>query len=118
MKEIVRRPALDQSNRAFILIGRNTFSTAQSLVNELSFYTNATFVGEPTGNAPNQYGDARAFELPKSHLPVRISSLLWESHAAGDNRSAFPPAIAAELSAEDFPHGTRPGARCRTGVRR
>jgi hypothetical protein len=102
VREILRRPALDQRNRAFVIIGRNTFSAAQSLVNELSYYTNATFVGEPTGNAPNQYGDARNLELPNSHLRVHISSLLWESHIAADERLAFPPALYAELSSEDF----------------
>ncbi len=102
VREILRRPALDQRNHAFVIIGRNTFSAAQSLVNELSYYTNATFVGEPTGNAPNQYGDNRALELPHSRLRVRISSLLWGSHAANDERVSFPPAVFAELSSSDF----------------
>ncbi len=102
VREIVQRPALDQRSHAFVIIGRNTFSAAQSLVNELSYYTNATFVGEPTGNAPNQYGDNRPLELPHSHLRVRISSLLWESHQASDARTSFPPTVSAELSSDDF----------------
>jgi Peptidase family S41 len=102
VREIVQRPALDQRTHAFVIIGRNTFSAAQSLVNELSYYTNATFVGEPTGNAPNQYGDNRALELPHSHLRVRISSLLWESHQATDQRTSFPPTVSVELSSDDF----------------
>jgi hypothetical protein len=83
VKEIIRRPALDQPDRLLVLIGRGVFSAAQNLVNELDCYTNATFVGEPTGNAPNQYGDARRLELPRSKIRVFISSLYWPQCQSG-----------------------------------
>jgi hypothetical protein len=102
VKEVIRRPNLDQPGRLLVLIGRGTFSAAQNLVNELDYYTNATFVGEPTGNAPNQYGDARPLALPRTGFVVRVSSLLWQSHQAADNRAWFPPDIYAEMSSEDY----------------
>jgi hypothetical protein len=102
VREIIRRPDLDRPDRLFVLIGRRVFSAAQNLVNELDFYTSATFVGEPTGNAPNQYGDPRPFELPRSHLRVLISSLLWEGHSASDTRNWYPPAVYAEASSADY----------------
>jgi tetratricopeptide (TPR) repeat protein len=105
VKEIVRRPALDQPHRLLVLIGRGVFSAAQNLVNELDYYTNATFVGEPTGNAPNQYGDARRVELPRSGIRVLISSLLWQGHAAADTRLAFTPDVFGEMSAADYRNG-------------
>jgi tetratricopeptide (TPR) repeat protein len=71
-------------------------------VNELSYFTSATFVGEPTGNAPNQYGDAQPLELPRSHFVVHVSSLLWQSHQAGDRRAWFTPDIYIEMSGEDY----------------
>ena len=102
VKEIVRRPALDQANRCLVLIGRGVFSAAQNLVNELDFYTGCTFVGEPTGNAPNQYGDARALELPRSHFRVMVSSLLWQSHNAADDRGWFQPDVYVEVTSADY----------------
>jgi hypothetical protein len=102
VREILRRPTLDRPDRLFVLIGRNVFSAAQNLVNELSYYTGATFVGEPTGNAPNQYGDARPFDLPRSHLRVFISSLYWQSHFADDERTSFPPGVFVEMSSSDY----------------
>jgi len=102
VKEIIRRPQLDRSNRLFVLIGRGVFSAAQNLVNELDFYTDATFVGEPTGNAPNQYGDARIFELPNSKLRVFISSLYWQGHSAMDTRTWFTPDVFVEATSSDY----------------
>ncbi|MBI3789257.1 MAG: hypothetical protein HY275_00045 [Gemmatimonadetes bacterium] len=108
VKEIVRRPGLDRRDRLFVLIGRQTFSAAQNLVNELAHYTNATFVGEPTGNAPNQYGDARPLTLPHSGLLVMVSSLLWEGHEAFDTRVMFTPHVYVEATSADYRAGRDP----------
>ena len=102
VKEIIRRPALDQPDRLLVLIGRGVFSAAQNLVNELDFYTNATFVGEPTGNAPNQYGDARRLELPRSKLRIFVSSLYWQGHVASNTRLAFTPDLFVEATSADY----------------
>jgi hypothetical protein len=102
VREIIRRPALDQPDRFLVLIGRGVFSAAQNLVNELDYYTNATFVGEPTGNAPNQYGDPRPLELPRSHLRVFVSSLLWQGHSASDERVWFTPDVFVEITSADY----------------
>ncbi len=102
VKELIRRPQLDRADRLFVLIGRGVFSAAQNLVNELDFYTNATFVGEPTGNSPNQYGDARPLELPNSKLRVFISSLYWQGHVAADERTWFTPDVFVEATSADY----------------
>jgi hypothetical protein len=67
------RSKLNRRGSFFVIIGRDTFSAAQNLVNQLEKYTDATFVGEPTAAHPNHYGDNRPFELPNSHLTVRAS---------------------------------------------
>jgi len=102
VREVIRRPTLDQPDRFFVLIGRGVFSAAQNLVNELDFYTAATFIGEPTGNAPNQYGDPRRLELPRSRLRVLVSSLYWPGHVASDERSAFTPDVYVEATSADY----------------
>jgi tetratricopeptide (TPR) repeat protein len=71
------------------------------LVNELERYTNAIFVGEPTGGKPNSYGDSRRITLPNSGITVRVSTLWWQ----GDERDRRPwtaPQIAAGLTFEDY----------------
>jgi hypothetical protein len=102
VKEIIRRPHLDRPDRLLVLIGRAVFSAAQNLVNELDYYTNATFVGEPTGNAPNQYGDARLLELPHSRLRVFVSSLYWQGHSALDERTWFTPDVFVAATSADY----------------
>ena len=47
----------------FVIIGRRTFSACQNLVNELDNYTNAIFIGEPTAENINFYGDTRPGSL-------------------------------------------------------
>lgn len=102
VKEIIRRPHLDRADRLLVLIGRGVFSAAQNLVNELDYYTAATFVGEPTGNSPNQYGDARPLELPRSKLRIFISSLYWQGHSAMDERTWFTPDVYVEAKSADY----------------
>ncbi len=102
VKELIRRPNLDRPDRLFVLIGRGVFSAAQNLVNELDFYTAATFVGEPTGNSPNQYGDARQLELPNSKLRVFVSTLYWQGHVAADEREWFTPEVFVEATSADY----------------
>jgi tetratricopeptide (TPR) repeat protein len=96
----------NRPGRLFVIIGRRTFSAAQNLATILDEHTQAIFVGEPTGGAPNHYGDARAFRLPNSQLRVSVSTLFWQDGMPWDERPWVPPNLAAELAAEDL-HGNR-----------
>jgi tetratricopeptide (TPR) repeat protein len=93
---------LNKRGKFFVIIGRNTFSAAQNLVNQIEKYTEATFVGEPTAAHPNHYGDNRPFTLPGSGLTVRASSLWWQDLDPRDERFWTAPEIAAETSSEDY----------------
>ena len=42
----------ERFGRLLVLIGGSTFSAAQTLVNQLERYTDACFVGEPSGSPP------------------------------------------------------------------
>lgn len=104
---ILRSQKVDQRGRFFTLIGRSTWSAAQSLVNELERYTNTTFVGEPSGGKVNSYGDSRRIVLTNSGITVRVSTLWWQ----GDERDRRPwtaPRIAADLTFEDYRTNTDP----------
>ena len=105
---LVRRTRLDQRGKLFVVIGRNTYSAAMNLVNELERYTNVTFVGEPTGSPPAFFGDHRSLTLPNSGVSVNISSLWWQTMNPRDKRPFVAPQIYAEESADDYQAGRDP----------
>jgi tetratricopeptide (TPR) repeat protein len=110
----LNKPALTTMVRAdavaqtFTITGRQTFSACQNLVNELSRWTNTVFVGEPTGERVNFYGDTRSTELPNSGLSVRASWLWWQNMDPRDTRDALYPDLAADLTFADYANNRDP----------
>ena len=90
-----------------MVIGRSTFSAAQFLVNELEQFTDAVFVGEPSGGKVNSYGDSRKITLPNSGLTVRVSTLWWQEDER-DQRQWKAPDIAVELGSSDYRNSVDP----------
>jgi hypothetical protein len=105
---ILQRPELNTRGRLFVIIGRATQSAAENLVNRLERDTNAVFVGEPTGERPNMYGDPQTFVLPNNRLQVHIASLYWQDMGPRDHRDTTGPEIAAELTEDDYERGIDP----------
>lgn len=105
---LVRSDYADELGRLYVLIGRRTFSAAIMLVGLLERWTDAIFVGEPTGSPLNQFGDPEKFQLDHSGLTVRVSTILWHSWLAADNRPAFPPHIGVDFGGADFFGGRDP----------
>ncbi len=99
---------IDEPGRLFVITGRITFSAAQNYVNDLEQYTSAIFVGEPTGEHPNAYGDARPVELPNSKFTPRISTLYWQDLDPRDARPWTAPAISTPLTFADYRNGVDP----------
>lgn len=108
VQRVIQRPKLNRRGHLFVVIGRSTQSAAENLVDRLQRDTAAIFVGEPTGERPNMYGDALPFVLPKSKITVNISSLYWQDMGPRDGRDTTGPEIAAELTETDFEKGTDP----------
>jgi hypothetical protein len=90
------------------LIGRTTFSAAANFITELERTADVLFVGEPSGGAPNLYGDPVAVSLPATGWTVNVAGVYWEKSEAGDPRLAIEPDIPVELSSEDFFAGRDP----------
>lgn len=99
---IIRTKKINQPGKLYVLIGRRTFSACQNLVNELHNYTNAIFVGEPTSENINFYGDNRRVELPKSKLPVYLSFAWWQDKPQWENADWLAPHLAVEMSFDDY----------------
>lgn len=107
VKELIKSK-INKRGKFFVVTGRETFSAAQNLVNQIEKYTEAIFVGEPTAGHPNHYGDNRPFTLPNSKLTVRASSLWWQDLDPRDERLWTAPEIAVELSSEEYRAGKDP----------
>ncbi len=99
---IIASGKINQKGKFFCIIGRRTFSAAQNLVNELEKYTEVIFVGEPTSENVNFYGDTRTETLPNSKLQANLSWLWWQNLDARDKRKATSPTLAAEMSFNDY----------------
>ncbi len=72
------------------------------LAGALEKYTNATFVGEPSGSKGNAYGDSRKITLPNSGMTVRASIYYWQDWHPQDKRDAIVPAIPAPLTFDAY----------------
>jgi len=101
------RSHLDERGKLFVVIGRATFSAAQSLVNDLSRFAEPTFVGEPTGSRPSQYGDHDPLVLPHGATTVMVSRVFWPDRTV-DHRRWTAPDLPAPLSFADYRDGRDP----------
>ena len=91
----------------YVLIGRHVFSAAGNFAGEVDRRTRALFAGEPTGGAPNQWGDATLTTLPVSGWAVYVPPV-FVSVVPGDSRVAVEPQLPVELTAADYFAGRDP----------
>jgi tetratricopeptide (TPR) repeat protein len=97
---LLRNDKINQKGRLFVITGRQTFSAAMNCTADLERYTNAIFVGEPTGSSPNFVGESVRIALPYSKMEGSISDLYWESSVAMDYRTWIAPLLYAQPSYE------------------
>lgn len=102
IKGLMARPKLNKKGNFYFIIGRETFSACQNLTNEITRYTEAILVGEPTAENINFYGDARAVQLPNSKINAYISYLWWQDYPALENKDATVPSIPVTMSYDDY----------------
>ena len=102
---MIRAKSIDRPGHLFVLTGRQTFSAAQNFANDAERFTQAMFVGEPTGSSPNLYGDAKQMELPKTHLHPMVATLYWQGSDPNDHRIWILPDIPASQSFADYVSG-------------
>jgi hypothetical protein len=69
---------LNCQGRLFVIVGRDTFSSALLNTYYLKFNTHALFLGEPTGGKPNCYGEVKYLSLNSSGLYIRYSTKYYE----------------------------------------
>lgn len=113
---LIRCEKINQPGKLFVILGRRTFSACQNLVNEIDNYTNALFVGEPTSENINFYGDNREVALPNSKMPVFLSFAWWQDKPQWDNADWLAPDIAAEMSFDDYRNNRDPALETALGI--
>jgi hypothetical protein len=100
--DAIVRSDVNRPGHLFVLIGRETFSAAQMLVNDLEQLSHAIFVGEASGSSPSAFGDSRRFRLPNSGLTIRASTIYWRDRDTDERRAATEPHIPVPVTASDY----------------
>lgn len=84
--EPIRRLAeINRAGHLFVLIGPTTFSAGMSNAAGFRQKTAALLVGEPIGEKPNSFQEAREMRLPNSRLIARYSTTYYEFQKSGPN---------------------------------
>ena len=105
IQTVIRAESLWRPGGLVVLIDRGTFSAAVMLAVALEAETPAILVGEPTGGAPNGYGDSRRVRLPNTGLTIRASTLYWQLSDPRDTRDAVTPHVAVTPRFADYQAG-------------
>ena len=80
---------LRYSGKVCVLIGPNTFSSANMLSNAIKDFKLATLIGEPTGEPANDYGELYWNKLPNTQLSFSTCSKQF-IRANGDSHDPNP----------------------------
>jgi hypothetical protein len=114
---------INQEGKLFVLIGRETFSSA--IINTLDFQskTKAILLGEETGGKASHYGETRSFRLPSSGLKITYSRKYFYCNKKNkikvfrskegintnkDKRESIIPDNILELSFDNFKNNVDP----------
>jgi hypothetical protein len=92
----IRSKKLWEPGRFFVVTNAGTFSAATNLTVLLERWTPAIFIGQPTGGAPNGYGDPKLTILPNSGLSLLVSSVYWQLSTPKDTRDSVLPLLPVE----------------------
>ena len=106
MEVMAENSDLFNDNRFFVLISRKTFSASINLVTLLETYTDAIFVGEATGEAPNFRGDRNRHMLPANQVTFSISNVMHLNTTPDDLREEISPDYAIPYLSGDYFSGT------------
>ena len=98
--------SINRDGRLIVLTGRATHSAAVMLVSALEQRTAARFIGQPTADRPNHYGETNIFVTPNSALPIIHASEYYQTSAPDDQRRYREPDIAVSYTFADYAAGT------------
>lgn len=102
----LRKPVsreLSFTGKTAVLIGPNTFSSANMLSDGIRTYQLATLFGEPTGEPGNDFGEMYNFMLPNTRIIARAATKMF-TRADGDEKNFDPilPDVLVKPSPRDL----------------
>ena len=74
IKIIEENKTINQDGSLFVILGKNTFSSAILNALDLKTKTKAILIGEPTGGKPNHYGEVKSVKWSKLDLYLSYST--------------------------------------------
>lgn len=80
----IKNSYLNSKGKLFVLIGKQTFSSALMNAVEFKRNTNAILLGEATSGTVNHYGEVRGFRLPHTKIVIGYSTHYWENWKGQD----------------------------------
>ena len=95
-------------HRVYALIGRNVYSAAGNFSTDMERLVQPIFVGEPTSQTGNQWGDESFLTLPYSGLQAAFAGLRWQTSHPWDKRRSIVPHVPVQLTAADYFAGHDP----------
>lgn len=97
---------INKKGKLFVIIGRQTYSSA--VINAVDFRrsSEAILVGEPTSGKPNHFGEVQRFALPKTGVSVSHSTKYFRY--LDDDPDSLMPDITVETSFDDYASGKDP----------
>lgn len=105
INKIISNPEINKKGKIFVVLGRNTFSSA--IINAMDFKkSNAIFIGEETSGKPNHFGEIDKFTLPNSGLIVYYSKNYFKK--SDEDLNSLKPDFDTSVSIEDAINGIDP----------
>lgn len=105
LRKRILRSRFNRPGGLYVLTSPFTFSAAQNPTTRLERDSFALFVGEPTGGAPNHYGDARPFSGEVSGMTSIVSTIPWFDSYPQDLREWILPDLPAPVTFADARDG-------------
>jgi hypothetical protein len=105
LRKRILRSRFNRPGGLYVLTSPFTFSAAQNPTSRLERDSFAIFVGEPTGGAPNHYGDAQRYLGEASGLTSMVSTIPWFDSYPQDDRVWILPDLPAPVAFEDARSG-------------
>ena len=105
----ILKSKFNEKNKLFIIIGRNTFSATMPPIAALDLWSEAIFVGEPTGTRPNFIAEGNMFQLPYSKMYASVSNNYWQGgFNSNDSRKWIAPELGAAPNVTDYTNNIDP----------
>lgn len=93
-------PKIDQRGSLYVLVSERTYSAAGIFAMQLKRKTEAIFAGQPSGFAPNIWGENTVVELPNSGIVVLTSYAYHQDGMPGDPQSHLEPDLRVSFTSD------------------